>query len=42
MVSHIRLNLSAWLISYETVFFSHNKSASTGLSAIETISRAAG
>ena len=30
----VRLNLSAWLISYDTLFFSYNKSASNGLSAI--------
>jgi hypothetical protein len=39
--SQHRLNLSSWLISYKTVFFSHNKSASADLSAIETISRTA-
>jgi hypothetical protein len=35
----VRLNLSARLISYGTMFFSHNKTASAGLSAAETISR---
>ena len=35
----IRLNLPAWLINHGTVFFSHNKSASAGLSAAETIGR---
>jgi len=33
--------LSARLISHDTVFFSHNKTASSGLSAAETISRTA-
>jgi hypothetical protein len=37
----VLLNLSAWLISHVTVFFSHNKSALAGLSAAETISRTA-
>jgi hypothetical protein len=37
----IRLNLSARLISHDTVFFSHNKSASSSLSAAKTISRIA-
>jgi len=32
------LNLSAWLNSHSTMFFSHNKTASTGLSAAKTIS----
>jgi hypothetical protein len=35
----VRLNLSARLISYGTWFFSHNKTASAGLSAAETMSR---
>jgi len=35
----IRLNLSARLISHAIIFFSHNETASTGLSAAETISR---
>jgi len=29
----VRLNLSAWLISHETIFFSHNKSAAASASA---------
>jgi hypothetical protein len=35
------LPCSVQLISYETMFFSHNKSAATNLSAVETISRIA-
>jgi hypothetical protein len=38
---HTRLNLSTRLISHGTVFFSHSKSASAGLSAAKTISRTA-
>jgi hypothetical protein len=37
--NHVRLNLSSRLISHGTMFFSHNKTASVGLSAAETISR---
>ena len=36
---HVRLNLSARLISHGTVFLSHNKTASAGLSAAKTITR---
>jgi hypothetical protein len=35
------LNLSARLINHGTLFFSHNKTASVGLSAAKTISRTA-
>jgi hypothetical protein len=35
----VRLNLSTLLISYGTMFFSHNKTAPAGLSAAETIQR---
>jgi hypothetical protein len=35
----VRLNLSSRLISHGTMFFSHNKTASAGLSAAETIQR---
>jgi hypothetical protein len=35
----VRLNLSTRLISHGTVFFSHNKTTSVGLSAAETISQ---
>jgi hypothetical protein len=38
---HVHLNLSARLINYGTVFFSHNKTTSIGLSVAETISRTA-
>jgi len=34
----VRLNLSTRFISYGTLFFSHNKTASAGLSAAKTIS----
>jgi hypothetical protein len=37
----VRLNLSSWLISHGTMFFTHNKSVSAGLSAAKTISRTA-
>jgi hypothetical protein len=37
----VRLNLSARLINHDTVFFSHNKTASAGLSVAKTISRTA-
>jgi hypothetical protein len=40
-VTTVRLNLSARLINHDTVFFSYNESASTGLSAAKTISRTA-
>jgi hypothetical protein len=33
--------LSAWLISHDIIFFSHNKTASADLSAAETMSRTA-
>jgi hypothetical protein len=36
-VVHSCLNLLARLINYSTVFFSHNKTVSVGLSAAETI-----
>jgi hypothetical protein len=38
---NVRLNLLVWHISAGIVFFSHNKSASAGLSAVKTISRIA-
>jgi hypothetical protein len=36
-----RLNLSTWLINHGTLFFSHKKLTSAGLSAAKTISRIA-
>jgi hypothetical protein len=39
--SIVRLNLSARLISHDTVFFSHNKTASAVLSAAKIIYRTA-
>jgi hypothetical protein len=40
-VGHVRLNLSARLISHGAMFFSHNKTASASLSATKTISQTA-